>query len=251
MARNPFSKTNEFVAKPKRHTYDLSFQNNATFNFGTLYPVMCKEVMPGDSYRITPTFALRFMPMVFPVQTRMNANLHFFYVRTRNLWKDWPDFIAKAKDGLTPPYIECLNTDSDKFDKMFSTGSLGDYLGLPSTNIGDGYGSNTLGAVSAWACDLFPFFSYHADMPAVVNRSTLVDSFSHIYRYAEYTDSSMNNFPNIYGIDNPLPENGDYDVSEEFFKIVTDDEKARNFSLFKVGQFLGSDLQSILVVTGG
>ena len=141
MAQNPFSKTNNFVKKPKRNTFDLSFQNNATFNFGTLYPVLCKEVIPGDSYRIDPTFALKFMPMAFPVQTRMNANLHFFYVRNRNLYKDWPDFIAKNKTGLTPPYIQCLQSEEEKFGKMFSTGSLGDYLGLPTTVVGDSYGS--------------------------------------------------------------------------------------------------------------
>ena len=142
MAQNPFSKTNNFVKKPKRNTFDLSFQNNATFNFGTLYPVMCKEVIPGDSFRIEPTFALKFMPMVFPVQTRMNANLHFFYVRNRNLYKDWPDFIAKNKTGLTMPYLSVNEDDNEKFIKQFSTGSLGDYLGIPSTYISDDYGQS-------------------------------------------------------------------------------------------------------------
>ena len=79
MAKNIFTQTKEFVNQPKRNTFDLSFQNNLTMEFGKLYPVFLKEVIPGDSFRIQPTFALRMLPMVFPVQTRIKANLHFFY----------------------------------------------------------------------------------------------------------------------------------------------------------------------------
>lgn len=89
-----FTRTNEYVQPVKRNTFDLSFQNNLTMQFGKLYPVFVQEVIPGDSFKIKPTFALEFMPMVFPVQTRMRANLHFFYVRNRNLWEDFPDFIC-------------------------------------------------------------------------------------------------------------------------------------------------------------
>ena len=99
MANNVFAQSKEPVNQPKRNTFDLQFQNNLTMEFGKLYPVFCKEVVPGDSLRINPTFGLRFMPMFFPVQTRMQANLHFFYVRNRNLWKDWQDFIGRTSDS--------------------------------------------------------------------------------------------------------------------------------------------------------
>lgn len=121
------------IEKPNRNVFDLSFANNLTMKFGALYPVMCKEVMPGDSVNIDTSFGIKFMPMVFPVQTRMRADVHFFYVRNRNLWKDFPDFIGDSKEGLTPPFIQCVNADS--LD-MFGTGSLSDYLGVPSTLAG-------------------------------------------------------------------------------------------------------------------
>ena len=138
---NIFSNTNNFVDKPKRNVFDLSFQNNLTMQFGKLYPVFCKEVIPGDSFQITPTFGLKFMPMVFPVQTRMQANLHFYYVRNRNLWKDWPDFIGKTKDNLVAPYIELSRKDT-------KTGSLADYLGIPTTCAGK-FGSTFAGRFPA------------------------------------------------------------------------------------------------------
>lgn len=150
MAKNPFTALQDYVDKPKRNTFDLSFQNNLTMRFGKLYPVFCKEVVPGDSFRIEPTFGLRFMPLVFPVQTRMQANLHFFYVRNRNLWKDWPDFIGRTKSGLIPPYLS-----PSTIANVAKTKGLADYLGVPTTLVGS-YG----GIVSDGTSSL----QYYADL---------------------------------------------------------------------------------------
>ena len=99
---NIFTKTNDYVESPNRNVFDGSFANNLTLKMGDLVPVFCKEVLPGDAFKIDATFGLRFMPMVFPVQTRLKANLHFFYVRNRTLWKDWSDFIGKTKEVISP-----------------------------------------------------------------------------------------------------------------------------------------------------
>lgn len=119
-----FVKDDKYIQKQPRNSYDLSSQNNLTTNFGKLVPVFCQEVLPGDSFRIKPTFGLRFLPQVFPVQTRMRAHIHYFYVRNRTLWKDWMDFIGKTKSGLTPPYLSVNSSD-------LYPSSLHDYLGLP------------------------------------------------------------------------------------------------------------------------
>lgn len=127
---NVFTDSQKFVNTKPRNTFDLSFQNNLTMQFGKIYPVLCKEVLPGDSFKIDSVIGCKFAPMVFPVQTRMNAYMHFFYVRNRNLWKDWPDFIGKTQDGLVPPYI------SQPEDSPFwKTRSLADYLNVPTTAV--------------------------------------------------------------------------------------------------------------------
>ena len=133
---NIFTKTNDYVESPNRNVFDGSFANNLTLKMGDLVPVFCKEVLPGDAFKIDATFGLRFMPMVFPVQTRLKANLHFFYVRNRTLWKDWSDFIGKTKE-VTAPYLQLNATQKQN---ILSTGSLGDYLGLPTRSYGE-YGS--------------------------------------------------------------------------------------------------------------
>ena len=122
-----FRKDDNFVDKPNRNSFDMSFQNNLTTKFGVLKPVYCQEVIPGDSFKIRPDFALRFLPMVFPVQTRMRAHLHFFYVRNRTIWKDWMDFIGKTKEGLVPPYIKITENNRN----MLNVGGLADMFGLP------------------------------------------------------------------------------------------------------------------------
>lgn len=127
---NPFSKFQNFVPDIKRNTYDMTFQNHLTFSFGMLTPCCVLPVNAGETFRIKPTFALNFMPTLFPLQTKMKAYLHFFYVRNRNLWKDYPDFRYNNKPNLVPPY-------HDFKGQIPQTGSLYDYLGLPTTLIGD------------------------------------------------------------------------------------------------------------------
>lgn len=122
-----FRKDDNFANHPKRNTFDLSHQNNLTLNFGKLIPVLCQEVLPGDSFKIDPSFGLRYMPQVFPVQTRQRASIKYYYVRNRNLWKDWPDFIGKTKEGLTLPYLYFDGGEQ----YYLRPSSLADYMGVP------------------------------------------------------------------------------------------------------------------------
>ncbi len=133
MANNPFKQTPP-VEDVKRNSFDLSFSNNLTLPIGKLVPVMCKEVIAGDSFEIDANFGLRFMPTVFPVQNRIRADLHFFYVRNRNLWKNWMDFFGNTWSKQTPlvaPYIGPKDSNSN----FFAEGSLADYLGVPTSSV--------------------------------------------------------------------------------------------------------------------
>lgn len=115
---------------PKRHLrttgYDLSFQNNGTYQLGKLYPVFLDELQPGEKVKIDPTALMRMEPMCFPVQSNMRCNINFFVVKHRNIWKDWQDFITNVTgDTYVRPYIW-----QPKNSSFFKTGSLADYLGV-------------------------------------------------------------------------------------------------------------------------
>lgn len=138
---NIWATRNKVFNKPNRNVFDHSFQNNLTMKQGYLTPVFCKEVLPGDSVRIgkDTMAAFNMLPMTFPVQTRMKLNTHFFYVRNRTLWKDFPDFFTNSKKDLISPYIDFRN---QIYKDMLRKGSLLDYLNIPTTVVGNSFSSN-------------------------------------------------------------------------------------------------------------
>lgn len=129
MAQNIFDATFDANNRIEVNSFDWSHVNNLTTNFGRITPVFCELVPAKGSVRINPELGLELMPMVFPVQTRMFARLNFFKVTLRSMWEDYSDFISNFRDDLEEPYINC---SSVSFPKMFTTGSLGDYLGMPT-----------------------------------------------------------------------------------------------------------------------
>lgn len=137
MSKNPFSPSNNLVNKPKRNAFDLSFTNHVTGSIGTLIPVLCKEVLPGDTFKIDSALGLRFMPLSFPIQSKCRVNVHFFYQRTKNIWEDSADFFSGNDKlqgrNIIPPYILFSGAGSNNYDNL-RTGSLGDYLNLPTVS---------------------------------------------------------------------------------------------------------------------
>ena len=129
MAQNIFDATFDANNRIDVNSFDWSHVNNLTTDFGRITPVFCELVPAKGSLRINPEFGLELMPMVFPVQTRMFARLNFFKVTLRSMWEDYSDFISNFRDDLEEPYIL---PDYARFGKMCTTGSLGDYLGLPT-----------------------------------------------------------------------------------------------------------------------
>lgn len=134
MAQNVFDATFDANNRIDVNSFDWSHVNNLTTNFGRITPVFCELIPAKGSLRINPEFGLELMPMVFPVQTRMFARLNFFKVTLRSMWEDYSDFISNFRDDLEEPY---LLPGSSNFSSMFGTGSLGDYLGIPTRNSGN------------------------------------------------------------------------------------------------------------------
>jgi hypothetical protein len=108
-----------------------------TTQIGRITPIFCDLLPAHSTFRVNPVYGLQAMPMVFPIQTPLNARISFFKYPLRALWKDYRDFVGNFRDGLIEPYLN-INT-VQRLKKMCSTGSLGDYLGLPTNYVG-GYG---------------------------------------------------------------------------------------------------------------
>ena len=171
MAQNIFDATFDANNRIDVNSFDWSHVNNLTTDFGRITPVFCELIPAKGSLRINPEFGLELMPMVFPVQTRMFARLNFFKVTLRSMWEDYSDFISNFRDDLEEPYIL---PDYFRFGKMCRTGTLGDYLGLPT------FGTNYSDAVTL------------VDKPCSANSRS-------------YTEDSIQDVMNAVHTDSPIP----------------------------------------------
>lgn len=132
MAQNVFDASLERNNQLDRNPFDWSHVWNGTTKHGTITPVFCELVPQKHSIRINPEFGLEMMPMIFPVQTRQFARLNFFKVTLRSLWEDYMDYVSNYRDDLEEPY---LLPDEQAFKKAFLTGTLGDYLNIPTRGV--------------------------------------------------------------------------------------------------------------------
>ena len=138
---NIFRKKDTYIDRVNRSTFDLSFVNNLTMKFGAITPVCLLPASFGDSFQINARFNLQLLPTVFPIQTQLYVRLHFVYVRTRTLWEDWMSFFG-GDETVTPPWIAPTAEDTLQGHKQFhidddlQTGTLADYLGVPTTITG-------------------------------------------------------------------------------------------------------------------
>lgn len=139
---NIFRKKDAYIDRVNRSTFDLSFVNNLTMKFGAITPVCLLPASFGDSFQINARFNLQLLPTVFPIQTQLYVRLHFVYVRTRTLWEDWMAFFG-GDETVTPPWMDVLadGNTSERKDQFnipddLQTGSLADYLGVPTTITG-------------------------------------------------------------------------------------------------------------------
>lgn len=161
---NIFRKKDAYIDRVNRSTFDLSFVNNLTMKFGAITPVCLLPASFGDSFQINARFNLQLLPTVFPIQTQLYVRLHFVYVRTRTLWEDWMSFFG-GDETVTPPWIDPTAEESPQAHRQFhvaddlQTGSLADYLGVPTTITGS-FGSTSIGKL------LSPVFTSEGSAPS-------------------------------------------------------------------------------------
>ena len=178
MANGAFDATLDVNNEIKVNNFDWSHANNLTTQIGRVTPVFCELVPAHGSVRINPRFGLQFMPMVFPIQTRLRARMMFFKYPLRALWDGYRDFVGNFREDLEEPYLDMFTEAHIR--AMAKTGSLGDYLGLPTTLVGDfgagtdmGFPSLSIAGVRGNQFGGSPDFTYLSGLP-VVDASSLL-----------------------------------------------------------------------------
>ena len=228
MAQNIFDATLDPNNEVKINNFDWQHANNFTTKIGTLTPIFCDLLPAHSEFRVNPRFALQFMPMLFPIQTRMKARMSWFRYPLRALWEDYRDFVGNFREGLEEPYIN--PTSAYAFLRMLTTGSLGDYLGIPTTMIGNysnnvevaeqtifnqttGFVSNHLNGYSVFQLmynkigsvarvdGRYNFFAIKTDCPYYLSTSSISRHFIVSYDQVKGGYDSMTAIWDLYGVD--------------------------------------------------
>lgn len=149
------------VNRPKFNGFNLSHDVKLTGQLGTLIPILCEPVVPGDVFSVNSSILLRFAPLAAPIISNVDVYTHFFYCPNRILWDGWNDFIADSRpkkrnasgelEETDPPiyprftwdanFLKTLQ-DQPQFTSLFCEGSLMDYLGFPAFSLNAGYPSS-------------------------------------------------------------------------------------------------------------
>lgn len=126
--------TNQSIPeRAERHTprnwVNLSFNHKTTLTMGTLVPMACKEVYPGELAKLYAELKMRFAALYLPIFHNCFFTFDWFYVRMGALWqqeKDWQDFMQQ--DPVTGTH-GWAHFNYKRADAIYTDGVL-NYLGF-------------------------------------------------------------------------------------------------------------------------
>lgn len=137
------------IKQPKKTAFNLSHDNKLSLEMGKLVPFQVIETMPGDVYNLGAEALIRFAPLVAPVMHNVNVHIEHFFVPFRILWQNWEDFCSPIESGTVPPaYPVNPNIGSSDVPTYFGTGTLSDYLGIPSLPSGSPVPPGSIGLMA-------------------------------------------------------------------------------------------------------
>lgn len=139
MKRNQNSR---FALNPKvsipRSRFDMSYDVKTTFNAGLAIPVTWQEILPGDTFNVDTSMLIRMQTLMTPVMGDMYADLYWFFVPNRLLWKHWTNFCGESDEPwfdetiYTVPQLEFDSAPYDSNqDHTVEVATVADYIGLP------------------------------------------------------------------------------------------------------------------------
>lgn len=123
--------------------FDLSFDRIGTYKMGKLYPIICKEMLPGDRFRVRTDSLVRTMPLSSPAFGRLRMYIHYFFVPNRLVWDNWEDFITGGESGEdthVPPYIQWSDLVGGDFQARSKSDGTGNWTYTPEDGLVAAFG---------------------------------------------------------------------------------------------------------------
>ena len=101
-----------------RSQFNLSHEHKTSVDMGLLVPVLCNEVLPGETYMHRATALARVAPLAKPLMHRVELRMHSFFVPNRIIWNGWEDFITGEDDQTSKPEYTTTGTAEELLDHM-------------------------------------------------------------------------------------------------------------------------------------
>jgi hypothetical protein len=156
MFHNKSASSHSFAMVPRsdvpRSRFQMQKTLKTTFDSGFLFPIMCEEALPGDTFNVNATLFGRLATPIFPVMDNLHIDTQFFFVPNRLVWSNWVKFMGEQNnptDSISYSIPQQVSPVGG-----YTVGSLQDYLGLPT--VGQVGAGNTVShsALPVRACSL-------------------------------------------------------------------------------------------------
>jgi len=134
MFRNKTSRQHNFATVPRtdipRSKFPMRQTRKMAFDASDLVPVMCEEVIPGDTWQHEEAIAARFATPIAPVVDDIDLETFYFFVPNRlHNQEDWEGLITGTED-LTIPSLQ--SAEDPALEWVIPVGSVMDHFGIPS-----------------------------------------------------------------------------------------------------------------------
>jgi len=132
MLRNKTARQHNFALVPRadipRSVFPMRQTRKQAFNASELVPIMCEEVLPGDTWQHRESIMARLATPIAPLIDDLDLETFYFFVPNRITWDDWEDFITGADTALEVPQLAAYDPVGADYELL--VGSVLDHFGL-------------------------------------------------------------------------------------------------------------------------
>lgn len=151
LMRNRTASQHSFATVPRadipRSRFPFRQTRKQGFDASELIPIMCEEVLPGDTWQHRESIAARLATPIAPILDDMDLETFYWFVPNR-FWPKWEDFITGKNSNYSNPTVSPAGDGLGNFE--IPVGSVADHFGIPP-------GTYT---TSTYEYNAFPFFAY-------------------------------------------------------------------------------------------
>lgn len=108
-----------------RSVFPMVFRHKSSMNTGKVYPVLCAEVLPGDTWKMRSTILSRLTTLLFPIMDDLWMDVHVFFEPWRLIWENTEKFFGQQANPADSVAFTIPQTGSGFMQK----GCVQDYMG--------------------------------------------------------------------------------------------------------------------------